>query len=291
VAIIQQLINQELFKSTNRGGTNLYTQQLSPLKGDYSAVIVFSHGYAEYCNRYFDFAAEHKVLGLGVMCCHIDHFAHGFSDGMPAMIDDMNLVVDDLLQYAQHCKKQYVKDPKKTKFFLFANSMGGMIGLQTVRKAPEDLFDGLILEGPLIVPTNPPNQIVIWAAHFLNLFASQMALVAALSQLNTDPEVEKQRLADPLMYLDKMRVGTGVQMQTCFLDLQEHLDEIKLPWLCVHGELDTACAIAGVEALKQKSPSKDKTLTIYKQQHHELLWEPDKDKIIAEIKQWLKQRM
>lgn len=283
-------VSQELFKSSNRDGTNLYTEVLSPLTCDYSVVVVHCHGYAEYSNRYFDFAAEHEVLNkkLNACVCFIDHFGHGFSDGLPGYVDDIFLVTDDLIQYATFCKKKYVK--ANMKMVLLGNSMGGLLSLLAVRQVP-DLFDLLILEGPLIIPTNPPNTLVIWAAQFLNLFASSLAMVDALQQLNTDPEIEKIRLNDPLIYQGKMRVGTGVAMQNGFLFIQNHLDDIKLPFLCLHGELDTACSVKGSKLLMEKAKSTDKKLILYPKQHHELVWEPDKEKIIGDLMDWITQRI
>jgi len=256
---------------------------------DYQCLVIHSHGYAEYSSRYFEFAAENEVLNGSVKACAclIDHFGHGNSDGLPGYIDSLFLVAEDLAEYAKEMKKKYAKNDKM-KMFLNGNSMGGCISILVLRKYPS-LFDGAILQGPLIIPTNPPNILIIWSAHVLNFLMPTYALLDVLQQLNTDPAVEKVRKSDPEMYMDKMRIGTGLALQTAFLENEQHLDEIKTPFCIYHGELDTACSVSGSKLLLEKAQSKDKKLVIYPKTHHELPWEPCKDKFISELQQWIQE--
>jgi esterase/lipase len=88
-----------------------------------------------------------------------------------------------------------------------------------------------------------------------------------------------------------MRIGTGVALQDGFLDLQANLEDFNLPFFFAQGDLDTACSAEGAKTFHDKCSSKDKELKVYKNTHHELIFEPNKDEIKGDIWGWVKKRM
>ena len=90
-----------------------------------------------------------------------DHVGHGASQGKRAYIEDVDHYVDDVIE---HCSLQKVaKRMKKNTYsslkekhpnlplFLIGHSMGGMIAIRVVVRYPK-MFQGMILNGPLVIP-------------------------------------------------------------------------------------------------------------------------------------------
>jgi len=69
------------------------------------------------------------------------------------------------------------------------------------------------------------------------------------------------------------------------------LDEIVTPFITLHGTIDKATLPYGSELLYEKSTSKDKTIKIYKNQNHELLWEPMYKEVHDDIMDWFEKRI
>jgi alpha-beta hydrolase superfamily lysophospholipase len=277
---------QSILTNKHRQGkeVNLYTQQLLPKDGVIKGIMVFSHGYAEHSSRYVEFASF-LTNKFNFACCLIDHFGHGCSDGLPGYVDSLFNVSKDVVEYTEWAKKQFHKEGNKT--FLFGISMGGLIGFQTIKQYP-DVFNGYIALAPLVVPTHPPNFFVIKAANLLNWMAPNWALIdPQLDNLNTDLKVKEEFEGDDLSYHGKLRVGTGVAMQDAFLDLQANADKITTDILILHGTADTACDIAGSKLMNDKVASKKKDFKIYKDQNHELLWEPMGEQVVKDVCEWL----
>src|SRR5690242_18962026 len=122
--------------------------------------------------------------------------------------------------------------------------MGGMLTINALIRMPE-VFDFAMLSGPLRIPTNPPNQLVIWSAELMNYLFPTTQLVDVLERLNTLDEMHNSRINDKLMCHEKMRVGTGVSLQNGFLNIQEKLDNVIIPFIVFHGDKDTVCNIDG----------------------------------------------
>jgi acylglycerol lipase len=103
-------------------------------------------------------------------------------------------------------------------------------------------------------------------------------------------EVSEAFRSDPNNYTGKMRIGTGLALQEGFLEIQNHLHEIDVPFLICFGDKDFVCDIEGAKSLMEKSPQKDKELKIYEDQYHDMLWEPKKDELFDDISKWIGER-
>ena len=76
-----------------------------------------------------------------------DHVGHGKSDGKRVYIESVDHYVDDVIQHCMKMAETYPDLPT----FIIGHSMGGMITLRAVLRFPS-FFNGMILNGPLIVP-------------------------------------------------------------------------------------------------------------------------------------------
>jgi len=220
--------------------------------------------------------------------CLLDHEGHGRSDGLPGYYNKIDDLVEDVINYSNYCIKKYKKENMKV--FVQGGSMGGLITLQTIIKKPK-LFDGAVLIAPLVDVSegSKPNIAVIYIAKLIKYFNGTLPLVE-IGKLNSEEKYAIEFKNNKLNYSGKLRVGTGVAMQDSFLELQKKLGEIEIPFITLHGTLDQATSYKGSELLYSKSKSKDKTIKIYKNTHHELLWEPNWKDVHSDIIEWLEKR-
>src|SRR5262249_28099185 len=65
------------------------------------------------------------------------------------------------------------------------------------------------------------------------------------------------------------------------------VDQLTMPLLALHGSADKLTAPAGSRMLVTTAPSADKTLHIYDGLFHDLLHEPKRDAVAADVVAWL----
>ena len=68
------------------------------------------------------------------------------------------------------------------------------------------------------------------------------------------------------------------------------MKQIISPILILHGTSDRLADPYGSSILYNGIMSEDKTIKLYKNYFHEILNEPDKDKVMDDILEWIKKR-
>jgi len=66
---------------------------------------------------------------------------------------------------------------------------------------------------------------------------------------------------------------------------------ITLPTLILYGTADRLCPPAGSEMLGERIGAADKTVNTYDGLYHEILNEPERDDVLADIREWLQARV
>jgi alpha-beta hydrolase superfamily lysophospholipase len=69
--------------------------------------------------------------------------------------------------------------------------------------------------------------------------------------------------------------------------IQAHQEEMSVPLLVMHGTLDKLTNPEGSKTLVAKAASQDKTLKLYDGLYHDLLHEPEKAQVLADVTAWL----
>ncbi|RDX65904.1 Caffeoylshikimate esterase, partial [Mucuna pruriens] len=96
-----------------------------------------------------------------------------------------------------------------------------------------------------------------------------------------------------LIYQDKPRVKTAMEMLRISMTLEESLHEVKLPFLVLQGEKDTVTDPEISKALYDQASSKDKTLKLYIGMCHGIATGESDENIaivFADIIEWLDKR-
>ncbi|MGH2563174.1 MAG: serine aminopeptidase domain-containing protein, partial [Ginsengibacter sp.] len=69
--------------------------------------------------------------------------------------------------------------------------------------------------------------------------------------------------------------------------LKKEFPLFTLPLLILHGTADKAAKPAGSQFFYDNASSKDKTLKLYDGAYHDMLNDIDKEKVMADIQEWI----
>jgi len=244
--------------------------------------IFISHGYAEHSGRYRGLAEVLTSSGFKVVA-H-DHYGHGQSGGRRADIPHFERYLDDLMLVIQSQEKKTPGLP----VILLGHSMGGAIATAFACRHP-DKIDALILSGAAIRNEAGVSLPLRWGAKVLATLAPNMGVrpfdTAGISR---DTRVVKAYVADPLVYTGPMKARMGREMlRISKLTSAEKLARVKMPALIMHGSADRIVAPGCSTLLLKGLGSTDKRLEIFDGLYHEILNEPEKQKVFATISIWL----
>jgi alpha-beta hydrolase superfamily lysophospholipase len=272
----------------------------SPARG--SVVIV--HGASEHSDRYQHVAAALNGDGYAVHAA--DHRGHGRSEGPRALIDRLDYAVADLDQIVLRAREA---EPAKP-LFMFAHSMGATVALRyAAAHQPDDSravqsgeagsraggsrerLDGLILSGPLAALEAAPAPMRL-AGRVLSAVAPTLPLVAIdASLVSRDPEVVRAYRSDPLVHHGRLPARTVAELATAIDSFPATVHAITVPTLIMYGTADRLCPPAGSQMLGDRIGAADKTVKPYPGLYHEIVNEPERDKVLADLLTWISDRV
>ena len=88
-----------------------------------------------------------------------------------------------------------------------------------------------------------------------------------------------------------MRVRLSVEINNMARGVREHLAELRLPILILHGSEDKLVNPSGSQLTYDRVSSSDKTLKMYPGMRHEIMNEIGKEAVLDEIVTWLDQHV
>jgi alpha-beta hydrolase superfamily lysophospholipase len=112
------------------------------------------------------------------------------------------------------------------------------------------------------------------------------------SAISRDGKVVKAYLNDPLVYRGKIRARLGAELMNVIeRSFPTKIADIEAPVLLIHGSKDRLSNTEGSSHLYAMVRSKDKTLKYYDGFYHELLNEPGRERVLADIGGWLENHL
>lgn len=252
------------------------------LPGDGSTlrgVVTIAHGYGEHIGRYAHVAE--RLNGAGFAVYGPDHHGHGGSGGKrgritvgPAVQDLDRLIVT--VSRARH--------PGLPQFLL-GHSMGGAFALRYAI-AHQNRLTGMVLSGPLAAVDGGP------ALHAFGRAIGAVLPGAPVSKV--DPHlvsrsqaVVNDYIADPLNHHGPIPAGLARAMILHVSTLARDVKRITLPTLLMWGTADRLCPPSGCELVAENIGSEDLTVKRYEGLFHEILNEPERERVIDDIVSWL----
>lgn len=260
------------------GGERIYSEKHTADAP--KAVITIVHGLGEHIGRYHYFIEKLNEAGFSVY--GLDLYGHGQSGGLRGYLDDFQRFVDEAIYLIDYAKSENPDIP----CFLFGHSMGGCIA-STVGEQTDNLVDGIILSGACtdVPPSAAKLQGVI---KILSKIAPKAKLGNSLGQfVSRDKDVVENYNTDPL---NLKKLTFSLYNQFCVIGANNSRDnapEFSYPVYILHGTDDKLADPKASENFYKNCSSQDKTLKMYDGLYHEILNEPEKDEVIADIISWL----
>ncbi len=244
------------------------------------AVVALTHGIAEHGARY-----RHVAEGLAPHGYEVHTFdlrGHGRSPGQRTLFKNMDEHSQDLTCFLNWVQQQRGDRP----LFLLGHSMGGLIVTYYVL-TQRPTVQGVILSAPAVkLPGVSPLMVAIGrllAAVFPNVPMRHLEMAG----ISRDPKVLEENRRDPLVYHGGIPAATGLALVRAVKFVQDHIDKFELPVLLLHGTADRMVTPDASQYLYEKLPPIDKTLKLYDGLYHEIFNEPERDEIIADVREWL----
>ncbi|MEV5836802.1 lysophospholipase [Nocardia sp. NPDC052112] len=244
------------------------------------AVIVLVHGVAEHSGRYTHVGKRLEDNGFAVYA--LDHLGHGKSAGNNANIGSMASAADNVVEMLKIASREHPDVPR----FLLAHSMGSLITLYLAVRAPIDV-DGIVLSAPpLDIAVGNPLQRLLGPV--LSRFAPNIGVLKLdSSMISHDPEVIRAYDNDPLVFRGKLPARTAMEMLSATEFVKSRLDKLTVPVLVLHGTADAIAAPSSTDLIERGAGSKDLTVIRYEGLYHEVFNEPEQDKVLSDVLEWL----
>lgn len=99
------------------------------------------------------------------------------------------------------------------------------------------------------------------------------------------------KYSDPLVYTGPIRVRTGHEILRISSYLTQNLRSVNVPFLVLHGTGDRVTDPLASQDLYNEAASKYKDIKLYSGFLHDLLFEPERDEIGADIINWMERRL
>ncbi|HEX8977672.1 MAG TPA: alpha/beta hydrolase [Solirubrobacteraceae bacterium] len=247
------------------------------------AVVVLVHGASEHSGRYQHVAADLTAAGYAVHA--LDHRGHGRSEGARAVIDRMSRAVADVDQLVLQAAEEHPGRP----VFMLGHSMGGTVAVAYCLRH-QDRLRGLVLSGPLAATEAAPAPLLA-VGRMLSALAPRLGLVRIDAGLvSRDPQVVRDYVADPLNFHGRLPARTVAELVAAVRRFPDAVGAITIPTLILYGTEDGLAPPAGAQMLFERIGSADKRVRAYPGLFHEILNEPERDEVLAEIRAWLSER-
>lgn len=264
------------------GGLEIHWQVWLPT-GAPKATVVLAHGAGEHCGRYAHVGGALTAAGYSLWA--LDHRGHGKSQGTPALIDRLDHAVADLRTFVGMASEERPGERP----VLFGHSMGGLISTAYALRH-QDTVDGLALSAPLLAIEAASPAVRMISAVLTRVAPTLGVLQVDASGVSRDPDVVHDYETDPLVYHGKLRIRTIAELAAEIDRIPGVAATISLPVLIMYGTDDPLVPHRGSDEFFAAISSEDKQLIPYDGLYHEILNEPERDRVLADIVAWLDAR-
>ncbi|XP_047308148.1 caffeoylshikimate esterase-like [Impatiens glandulifera] len=279
----------------NERGVKLFTCKWLPSSSSPPKALVFlCHGYGMECSNFMKECGI-KLASFGYGVFGLDYEGHGKSSGRRCYIKSFNNVVEDCTRFfGSICGLEEYKEKKR---FLYGESMGGAVALLIHRKDPS-FWNGAVLVAPMckISEKVKPHPVVVNILTKVEDIIPKWKIVPSKDVIDAafKDSIKRELVrSNKMIYQDKPRLKTALELLRTSMHLENTLSEITMPFLVLHGESDKVTDPEVSKALFERASSADKTMKLYPGMWHGLTsGEPDKnvDIVFFDIIAWLDKR-
>jgi alpha-beta hydrolase superfamily lysophospholipase len=272
------------FAFKGQDGTGILIRSWRP-DGPVRGTLVIAHGLGEHAGRYGGLVQRCLARGLAVYAP--DHRGHGRSGGRRALVGRFAWLVEDLDVVMRRAATEHPGGKR----LLFGHSMGGAIALTWTLDHPGQV-DGLILSGPAIAPPTAVSALTVLVVRLLSRVLPGMGAIALPpGDISRDPEVVRDYEDDPLVLHGPVPARTLAELLGAMRTLPGRAAALREPVLVLQGTGDRLVMHADVKPVFEALGSADKTVRVYRGLYHEVLHEPEREQVFADLEAWLDARL
>jgi acylglycerol lipase len=270
---------------TASDGVNLHYLRWSSGRSPPRAAIIFLHGIASHAGWFGETAIDLDNRGVAVY--GPDRRGSGRSGGPRGHLERSGRALDDVEEMVRLVSSEH----RATPIFLAASSWAAKLAVVYAAQRPGSL-SGLLLLGPGLLPRvnlSPTRQLFVVVGHLVAPTARlPIPLTPELYTANP-PYVDFIR-GDRLRLLE---ATTRFFWETARLDRQRGRASarLSLPLLVLQGEDDKMMDVAKTRRWFSRLGVEDKTYVAYPGAGHTLDFEPDRTRYLADMLNWLSDRL
>jgi alpha-beta hydrolase superfamily lysophospholipase len=265
-------------------GSKLYYQVWMPETPPKAAVVII-HGVGEHIHRHKNLIQA--LLRSGFAAAGFDLRGHGRSEGQRGHILSWDEYRGDVSLFLDLIRGKLPGVP----LFLYGHSLGSLIILDFISRQSDGLH-GALISGTSLDPTDaaPPHLVLI--ARILSRVMPTFSLKVTLpgNSLSRDPQVARAYDEDPLVFWARS-VRWGTESLKTIQWIMEHPQQIQIPVLFLHGELDPLVSVKGTRRFFEQISSQDKTLKVYPGGLHEPHNDLQREQVMQDILGWLQSHL
>ncbi|KAL5221570.1 hypothetical protein ABZP36_026283 [Zizania latifolia] len=266
----------------------LFCRVWAPVAAEMRGILVIIHGLNEHSGRYLHFAEQLTTCGFGVYA--MDWIGHGGSDGLHGYVPSLDYVVEDI----EVLLDKIMLDNPGVPCFLLGHSTGGAVVLKaSLFPRIRAKLEGIILTSPAL-RVKPAHPIVGAVAPIFSLVAPKLQFKGANKRgipVSRDPAALLAKYSDPLVYTGPIRVRTGHEILRISSYLLRNLKKVTIPFMVLHGTADRVTDPLASQDLYNEASSMHKDVRLYDGFLHDLLFEPERDEIAADIIGWMERML
>jgi len=264
-------------------GLKLYRQCWTPEEEPAGAAIVV-HGFTEHSGRYAELAEA--LVGHGYAVHAADLRGHGRSEGDRVWVGSFDEFPADLELFVESVRRDRPGSP----LFLFGHSMGAAIVARFVQTRRPDV-NAVALSAPPVRVGRHVFPILQRMGSVLGRWLPRLRVVRLGSGwISRDPDVVADFRADPLVFHDRFPARIGSEILRAGPRILAEAGAIRSPLLILQGTADRIVDPAGSRQLLDAAASQQKTLKLYDGLYHDLLHEPERQQVTADLVEWFDAR-
>ncbi len=251
------------------------------------ATLVVTHGLGEHSDCYLRLVdGLQKELGpdfLSIYCW--DLRGHGRSEGKRGVIKEFQNFSDDLVLFIEFLKKEVQAD----NILLSSHSMGGLVTLNTLVEYPQLQVLGSVLSSPLLGVAVDVPAFKKTGAKYLAELLPNMTMWNEIpnKHLSHEKKILEEFEKDPLRH-DRISPKLYLEMLHYTEKIRKLGHRFLVPMLFQISGKDLVVSSPASQEFFKTLGSKDKTLTIYENSHHEIYNDIERHVCFKEMADWIK---
>jgi alpha-beta hydrolase superfamily lysophospholipase len=260
-----------------------FVRRCAPASGLADRSLILVHGAGEHSGRYSHLVPQIVARGWNLIAGDLS--GHGLSGGTATHLDDFEQYLADVEAMYRH----YQLVPERTA--LLGHSMGGLVSARFVQTRAHSVA-ALVLCAPLLAF----GMEVPFARRMLGRLCLAVAprtrfqTRVPIEDVTRNEEARQRRLEDPLTNRT-VTAGWYFSVLRALQQVADDASRLQTPLLLMQGVADRIVRPDAANRWFAQAGSADKSLWLFRDDLHELLNEPDWERTLGVMLDWLDARI